>query len=57
MCSFSAQIQEAGVQDAAPGRETTQGYAHQDELAKVIGLRAEQSGREDREDVQQRAGS
>lgn len=54
---FPAQVQAAGVQNAALGRETAQGYAHQDEFAKVTGLRAEQSSREDREDVQQGTGS
>lgn len=57
MKSIAAQVQEAGVQNAAFRREATQGYAHQDEFAKVTGLRGEQPGREDCEDVQQGIGS
>lgn len=54
---FAAQVQEAGVQDAASGRKAAEGDAHAHEFAKVVGVRGEQPSREDRQDVQQRPGS
>ena len=51
--TIQAQVQEAGVQDVTLGWEATEGYAHEDESAKIARLRSKQSGREDRQDVQQ----
>lgn len=55
--SFSAQIQAAGVQDAAPGREAVAFAAHPRPAAALPRLRRRWPGREDHQDLRQRTRS